>query len=549
MPESPRPSFARHVLLLWQLRATLGLNQRRHRVAAVIAYALSVAPAVPLGLLAYALMRTPTIADSDPWSMFVLNLLCFVVAAVFVLWPLLSAGVDDHAELSRYAAYPLSGVRLLFAASFASVFEPRALVILSPLLGAVLAFTRAHPPDSWALAALLLGLYVACCAGWARALVHLVLNVLRQRRSAELIGGFFAGVLGLAALIPPVDTRWLRALNTQGLHALDMKVIADAARALGRFPTGLLGSGLAALATGQLGRVVFKSAVLAVFAGAGFTLAYRWLLAFYKLRDRGGRRSGAGQRRNVFAVTHRLAATLFAREALDLWHNPRARLLAAVPFLLAILFRLLSGRDLVIYLAGATADAWIVGALCLYAAVVMGSTFSQNAFGYDGHGLALLLASPLDPRAVLVAKNRIHALAAFALALAVSGFVAIYFRTLHVLDWACALAAVLGLIPALLTAGNFLSVLFPVRFHADLERRDRVPFTAAMLGVAAAGLGAAPFTLALRAADRSGPTPVTLAWLAVAAAGAWLLYVALLPLALRLLVERREQVLQAVTRA
>ena len=467
-------------------------------------------------------------------------------------WPLLSAGGDDHSELSRYAAFPLSGVRLLFASSVAGLFEPRALVMFSPLVGAALGYTSLRPPASWPLALLLFLLFLLLCAGWGRAGVHAVLNVLRQQRSAELIGGFFVGLLLLCALIPPVDTSWLRNLNTQGLGALSAVVIANAALALGRVPPGFFGAGLAFLGHGLVGAALIRTALLAAFALAGYVVAYRQLLSFHRNAARGGARpsrSAAGDGgTNVFARTDSLAATLFVREALDLWRNPRARLLAAVPFLLAILLRLLSGRDLIVALAGRTADAWLVGYFCLYGAIGLGSTFSQNAFGYDGHGLAALFAAPIPPRAILIAKNQLHGLAAAALALVISLFLAVYFRTLHLVDWACALAGVAALIPVLLTVGNFLSVLFPVRFHADLKRRDRLPFAASMLGVAAAGIGALPFTVVLKADGKDGATWLSFATILVCAAGFWGLYRLLLPSALRLLAHRRELVLQAVIR-
>ncbi|HUB09572.1 MAG TPA: hypothetical protein VMB50_21385 [Myxococcales bacterium] len=540
-----RPGFPRHVFLLWELRATLALNQRRRRASAVVAYVLSCLPAVALFLGARALLRSPAIARSPEWSLFCLNMLCFVCFSVFVAWPLLSAGVDDHSELSRYAAYPISGVRLLFASSLASLFEPRSIVILSPLAGAALGYASARPPASWAVAGTLFVLYLFLCAGWSRAGVHLVLNVLRQKRSAELIGGSFVVLLIACSFIPPVDASWLLDLGG-GLGVLSMEVVVNAARALGRVPPGFLGSGLALLGRGRVGGALLRAGALGAFAVVGYAIAYRLLLQFHRQSFRGGR---GNRRGNPFAGTRRLSRTLFAREALDLWHNPRARLLASVPFLLAILLRLLSGRDLVIFLAGKTADAWIVGALCLYGAVVLASTFSQNAFGYDGQGLAALLAAPIDPRALLVAKNELHGLAGAALALAVSLFVAVYFRTLHFVDWACAMAGVAALLPVLLAAGNFLSLLFPVRFHANLERRDRLPFAASMLGVAAAAIGSLPFTLALRAAGRRGPTLATFAAIAGCAVVAWIVYRALLPPALALLDRRRELVLQAVTRA
>jgi ABC-2 type transport system permease protein len=110
------------------------------------------------------------------------------------------------------------------------------------------------------------------------------------------------------------------------------------------------------------------------------------------------------------------------------------------------------------------------------------------------------------------------------------------------------MAAVAAVIPVLLAAGNFLSLYFPVKFHASLKRRDKLPLTASMLGIVAASVGCAPFAWALRFAGNSGPEWQTLAMIALCAAVNVVLYRALLPLSLRLLDQRREIVLRAVTR-
>jgi ABC-2 type transport system permease protein len=214
---------------------------------------------------------------------------------------------------------------------------------------------------------------------------------------------------------------------------------------------------------------------------------------------------------------------------------------------LAILFRVTSGRDLVAFFAGPKADAWILGSLCLYGAIVMGSTFSQNMFGYDGQALAVFLAAPMRLDEVLRAKNRVHAVAAALMGLALCAFYVAYFRSARPVDIACALAAVATVIPVLLLAGNFLSLYFPVKFHASMKRRDRIPFAASMIGVAAASVGSAPFVLALRAPGL-GASWISALVIVASGAVAWATYRALLPLALRLLDARRELVLQAVTR-
>ncbi|HZN95063.1 MAG TPA: hypothetical protein VFB81_20255 [Myxococcales bacterium] len=541
------PGFLRHLWLLWRLRAQIALNQRRSRALASALYVASVVPAAGLGASAWALMASPWVASSPVWSAFILNLLCFVTSAVWCTWPILSAGVDDHSELSRYAAFPISRFRLLFASTVASVCEPRILFFFAPVVGASLGFAATHPVAAPPLLPVLLLSYAALNAAWSRAGLHVVLNVLRAHRNAELLGGFFALFLLACSFIPPIDASWLFAV-ANGASALDLTVLIDAALALGRVPPGFYGGALFALGQGNVEGALWRLGGMWAFTAMGFAAAYALLSRFYQSAGRAGGAAGLTEQRNPFARTAAPFTTLVAREALDLWKNPRARLLASVPFVLAILLKLLSGRDLFVFLVGRTADAWMLGALATYGAVVMAATFSQNMFAYDGHGFSLLLAAPVTLAQVMRAKNAVHGAAALLLSSLVAVFYAAYFRTASALDVACAMASVLLVVPVVLAAGNFLSVAFPVKFHASLKRRDKVPFTAAMLGVAAAGLGCAPMTFAYRWQMAEGVTVETLGVLVLCAALGWMAYRLSFAPAARQLLLHRERVLSAVTR-
>ncbi len=545
-----RPGFVTHLWLLWGLRLRIGANRgapSRWWFSAA-AFAVSSAPAVVLAALFFGLLRTPAVAESELWPDFLLRLLSFVTTSVWVTWPVMSAGVDDHSELSRYAAFPISSFRLMIASTVASLFEPRALVFYGPLVGAALGYVATRPPAYPLLTAACFLAYVLMNAALSRVGLHVVLNVLRQQRSAELLGGGFVATLVVASFIPPVDTAWLLDLGRAGVAAVPDTLLADAALALGRFPTGFFAHALTMAWAERPLRVVMDLLWLSALGGGALWGAWRLLERFHERAARGGA-STAGQRAaNPFARTRTLFGTLAVREAVDLWHNPRARLLAAVPFVLGILLKLLSGRALFAFALGATADAWLLGGLAAYGAIVLGSTFSQNAFAYDGHGFAAFLSSPVDLGLVLRAKNLVHAAAGGLLGAATSLFYVAYFGHGGALDVACALASVATLIPVVLTVGNVLSVTFPVKFHADLKRRDRLPFAASMLGVAAAGVGTAPLAWALRARGTSGPALETLGALGLASAAAWLVYWLTFPLASALLRRRREAVLLAVTR-
>ncbi len=541
--------FAEHLRLLWGLRLAIGLNrgEGKSRAVAVVAFLASSAPSLVVGWSFYALMHVPVIAHGRHWPDFLLNLLCFVTSCVWVTWPVMSAGVDDHSELSRYSAFPISPFRLMLASTLASLFEPRAIVFYAPVTGAALGYASVRGLHFIYLLPFFYVAFALFNAALSRVGLHVVLNVLRQQRSAELIGGAFLVLLVAASFIPPIDTSWLFALNN-GINVVPDSIIEDAALALGRFPTGWFGHGMQMMWLGHGTAALSDLFGIIELTLVAMVVAYGLLLQFHRHSGRAGPSEGQSRDANPFASTKGAFATLVLREAVDLWHNPRARLLAAVPFVLSILLKILSGRDLFVYVLGATADVWVMGGLCLYSAVVIASTFSQNTFAYDGHGFTVFLAAPVELGQVLLAKNLVHAGGAFAIAVAEAAFYVVYFGHGTVLDVTCALLAVAALVPVLLTAGNFLSLYFPVKFHANLRRRDKLPFAASMLGVAAAAIGAAPFSWALRIRLTDGPDLSTAALLGLSAAATCMLYRLTLPTAIALLERRLEFVLRAVTR-
>jgi ABC-2 type transport system permease protein len=545
-----RPGFFTHLLLLWRLRLTIALNRGSASQwwLAVAAFLFSSAPAVVLAVGFFGLVRISNNLDLEIWPDFILRLLSFVTTCVWVTWPVLSAGVDDHSELSRYSAFPISSLRLMLASTLASLFEPRSLVFYGPLVGASLGYFTIRTVEYPLLAVFGFAAYVLFNAALSRVGLHVVLSVLRQQRSAELIGAGFFITLVVASFIPPVDTSWLFNLGKAGVQAVPETVVQDATIALGRFPTGFFAHSLWMSAAGQPVKALGDVLALIEMTLISMVVAWGLLIDFHRNSGRAAPISSAERASNPFVAPKTLFGTLVVREAVDLWHNPRARLLVAVPFVLGILFKLLSGRSLFEFFLGQTTDAWLLSGLCVYGAIVMGSTFSQNAFAYDGHGFSAFVAAPIDLGLVLRAKNLVHACAGSGLAVLVAIFYVAYFRHGAPLDVLLALASVATLIPVVLTVGNGLSVYFPVKFHANLKRRDKLPFIASMIGVAAAGVGTWPLAWALRQRAEAGPTLATLAFVLAAATAAWGVYALSLPVAVTRLVARRELILRAVTR-
>ena len=199
------------------------------------------------------------------------------------------------------------------------------------------------------------------------------------------MGGGLLLLLFAAAFVPPPDLSWLQGL-TAGTPQVDSRLLAGATFLFSLLPTGawawalVTGAGDAPLATA--GFLLWLA--LATLLGA--SLAWLLLARFHRHAGRALPRAGAlSSTRRAF----RSPATflvLVEREARDVLLNPRVRVMAALPFFLTILLKLVGARALAVAALGPQADAWLMGGVAAYGALVLGGGLAQNAFGYDGHG-------------------------------------------------------------------------------------------------------------------------------------------------------------------
>jgi len=88
--------------------------------------------------------------------------------AVWATWPVMSAGVDDHSEISRYSAFSDLELPAARASTLATMAEPRALVFYGPVTGAALGYLRLHPPTSYVFALMLFVAFVLFNAAVSR---------------------------------------------------------------------------------------------------------------------------------------------------------------------------------------------------------------------------------------------------------------------------------------------------------------------------------------------------------------------------------------------
>jgi len=510
-PPLTLPSVLGHLSLLLQLRRDLASNvadtaQQEDRRAdpkkksrplfAGLSFLLSASPAIPLFYATYRLMAWAPIAESPLWTRFFFDLLSFVCTCVWICWPVLAAEVDDHAELSRFKTLPIPPLRLLLASSLGALTEPLAVILYAPMLGATLALLRAHPPRSYLLAALLFVAWSLFSLAFSRAALHLVLGVMRQKRGAQALGVFFILILLASVFLPPVDVSWLTTA-AGNFGALSPAFLLQSIVGLSRVPTGYLGEGLRMLAEGRVFGPMLELSGLLAFACVGFGFA--WCFMLQRPDDsRAGSRRGGGGGLGLLKRAGSVERTLVWRELLDLFRNPKARLLFFVPLVLAVAMRLLSMRPLIEFFVGELAQAWILTGLTLYGLTIFSLTFMQNAFGYDGRSLAWLLAAPITPRQIMRAKLQALQLAALLVLLFDCSFFALYFGIEWIGLWLYAFFAGLCLLYALLGIGALVSVRFATRYHAGLERRDQQPRSAILTGLFATSVGAAPALQLLR---------------------------------------------------
>lgn len=544
---APTPPAAwRQMLLLWKLRATLARGALGRGTSSLPALAglVTLGGASVLTARGTWLLFTHELVTGDPpLSLFLLLLVGFLTSTLWALWPVVTATVDDAAEVSRFASFPIAPERLFLASLLASLAEPRALPLWGALVGSSAAMVSRGASVGLAVAATV-GLAL-CSASWGRAGLHALLDVLRSRRSAEAMGGGLLLLLFAAAFVPPPDLSWLAGL-TGGAPQVDSRLLAGATFLFTLLPTGGWAWALRSDQPPVLSYAFLVGLALATILGA--SIAWLLLARFHRHAGRALPRTYAdASARRAFGAGS-LFLVLIEREARDVLMNPRVRVMVALPFFLTILLKLVGARALADAALGAHADAWLMGGVAAYGALVLGGGLAQNAFGYDGHGATMLFAAPVSPALVLRAKNVVHAGGAVVLSAALIAFYSLWIATPPLWALVACTAAALWQALWLVSVGNVLSVTLPVRFSPSLKRRDRPPPASVAMGLLAAGLAVLPGTLLLRTFAPQPPSwwALALVWLLVPFGFA--LRGVSERFAMTLLSTRRPQVLRALTR-
>jgi len=516
-------------------------------------------------------------------------------AIVFVFLLFWTVGVlteiqrSESIDLARLLHLPVS-LRQVFGLNYAiSHFTLSLIVTLPAMFGLVLGFAVRLGPRLLLLGALVLAFVLAitawsyCLRGW---LAGLMTNP--RRRRAVLVGITMTVILGAQLPNLLLNSPWGRKkLNLPNRHAtppappsshaapsaptprpaqrgIPPEAWERIARAHLWIPLGWPAYGAKTLVEGRLGPTVAATLVCGLICCWGLLRAYHITLRSYTSADPGSptprtttARARPPARPRIIHwrlpfVADEVSALAFACLR-SLLRAPEVKMMLFMPVLFLLIFGSLvfsSNRQM----PPAVLQAFTgTGLVCF---VLFSSTqVLTNQFGFDRDAFRVLVLLPTPRRRILLGKNL-----AFApiiggvglLALAVAG-VALRLAPLHLLSSACQLAA--GFLLCTLI-GSFFSMLAPYRFGAGSLKPTKLSATTTFqvfLGSLASWAVLVPLAIPggaqlLQASLGWLPwLPVHLLLSILLLAAAWALYLAALPALGRMLDQREQAILQAVT--
>jgi len=270
-------------------------------------------------------------------------------------------------------------------------------------------------------------------------------------------------------------------------------------------PPGLAAS---AITAGYLGQPLSALAALGGLAGAAAVLI--WLLDIrLRAQYRGESLSEApraqiGRQREAALEDWKLPGlspvlgALVEKDLRYLLRNTSQLLNMAVPLILALVFSLNGGRRARNLVFGY--ETFFPLALGYCVLVVAGVTY--NSLGYDGPGVAMLLAAPVRFRDVLLSKNLVHGLLVSIEILLVSVLVVLVAGAPSGLTIALTLSGALFVILLSFAVGNLASLYFPKRLQfGTMQRQTQSGITAlaaVLVPVTAMGIASGFYALCRR---------------------------------------------------
>ena len=418
-------------------------------------FVLGMGVALAVGSWAAFHQKIPLILTAELW-------------VVFLVWqflPIFITGFGAQADLGLFLRYPLrypAFVALTLAYGMVDPVGVAALYwILMILAGAAVAEPGALP---WAVLALALFAIVNLLL--SRTIFAWLDCLLAQRRTREVLGIVFFLLLMSFQLIGPLTERW-------GKRAVPR--LAQLAPLQRPLPPGLAAYAVeAGHCAKPLPAVAALGGLIATAAALGWLLSIR-LRAQYRGENLSeGSREGTVRELEAPRAGWYLPGfspglgALVEKDLRYLLRNTSQYLNLAVPLILVFVFSLNGATRSQHRIFSGAAFFPISVAYC----VLVLAGFVYNSLGYDGAGVAMLFAAPLDFRDVLLSKNLLHGVLVSIEILLISALVCFLSGPPPPLTVALTLAGAVFVILLNFAAGNLVSLYFPKRLQFGTVRRQ-----------------------------------------------------------------------------
>jgi ABC-2 type transport system permease protein len=407
-------------------------------------------------------------------SPLMLTALLWFVFATWQLLPILVTGFGAQADLGSLLRFPVRYPTFVLLTLAYGLADPVAVAALYWLICVLMGIGVAERGALlWAVLALIS--FAAVNLLLSRAVFTWLERWLAQRRTREILGVAFFIVMMSFQFIGPLSDRWGR----QAMQALP--AVKRLAPFTHLFPPGMAVSVIEAGWRGEGERALAALGSLSALGlAAGWVLGIR-LRAQYRgenLSEGRAGRADAGPRRirqgwRLLGLSPAVAA-LLEKELRCLARNTAQYLPLVAPLILVVL----AGRAREVMPLAGTAF-FFPGCVAYCLLVTAGSSY--NSLGYDGAGVALIFATPVRFRDVLVAKNMLQT-AVFAVEVLVTSVLAVLVSGRpDPAIVAVTLTAALFALPLNFTAGNLVSLYFPRRLEFGTLRRQNASGMAVLI--------------------------------------------------------------------
>ena len=456
-------------LLRNSLRSSKALvNKAASILGMLVALALSLAVALVLGVVAYALTHPDVLGDAFrrsaarelPSGASTEFIFFSIFGLLYLMWATvpLSIGGSKQFDAGKLLMYPIT-LRKLFAVDFISEFTTLHSVFAVP---AVLAISIGAGLGSGNLTRALIVAVPAILFGVALSkwLSTVIGSLVRRKRArGETIIAFIGAIVGLgAAVIGQVAPMLIQ-------HA-------ESIRNLRWTPPGAAAFLLTANPVDNTLAYTGIFLVLCAYAIAAISATY-WIARRAALGLEGRRKQKAAVNRDItlegysgwqlpFASTE--LSAIVEKELRYAMRNAQVRMMALMPLLL-IFIRLINSRnlddgpkpatDFLTYSSGLLATGGV-----LYVFVILAG-LSCNQFAFEEGGMRTLILSPIDRRKILFGKNITITFIALIFSTALLILNGIVFRDLKPSDLLFVALSFVVFAAISSTVGNWMSMRFP----------------------------------------------------------------------------------------